>query len=180
MGTLITFTDGAAKLCTDLSVSVPSGIDTDSPYYMYGHPIEIINTLAEKDKNGTYKFKKYPLIALFQDFEETRGETQFVNTSASLNIVIIVNSKRDYNSSQRYSNTFKPILYPIYNLLLKYISESNYFDLAPDAVPHTKIDRVFWGKAGLYGGEANIFNDIIDAIEIQNLELNFHNNVKIC
>lgn len=154
--------------------------DADAPYYMYGHPLEIINTLAAKENNGAYKFKKYPLIALFQDFEEEKGADQSINSSVSLNIVICVNSTIDFNSAERYTNSFKTVLYPLYNLLLDKISDSNYVNVTRNAIPHIKIDRVFWGKAGLYGGEANIFNDIIDAIEIQNLQLDFYNNIKIC
>jgi len=44
----------------------------DAPYYYYGHPLEIVNTLMEKDASDIWKLKKYPAIFLFHDFEETR------------------------------------------------------------------------------------------------------------
>lgn len=157
----------------------PTGYDTEAPFYMYGHPLEIVNILKHKEK-GSFKFKKYPLIALFQDFEERKGENQAINTSVSLNIIIAVNTSNKYISSERYTNTFKEVLYPLYNLLIEKIASSPYVQSVEGIIPHTKIDRVYWGKQGLYGSEGNIFDDYIDAIEIQGLELDLYNNVKIC
>lgn len=158
----------------------PAGYDSDSPFYMYGHPMEIIETLSQKDKHSTLKYKRYPLIALFQDFEEEKGDNQAINTRVRLNMVIAVSTKREYKSSERYTNTFKTILYPLYNLFMEKFAASNYFQTSEGIIAHTKIDRVFWGKTGLYGNEANIFNDYLDAIELRNLELSIYNNVKIC
>lgn len=158
----------------------PSGFDSDAPFYMYGHPLEIINILSQKDKHDTLKYKKYPLVALFQDFEEIKGEDQAINAEVNLNIVIAVNTSQHYRSSERYANTFKTVLYPIYNLFLEKIAASGYFQTAPGIISHRKTDRVYWGKQGLYGTEANVFNDFLDAIEIDNLNLSIFNNTKIC
>lgn len=158
----------------------PSGYNESAPFYMYGHPLEIIQTLSQKDKHSTLKYQKYPLIALFQDFEERKGASQAVNSDVSLNIVIAVNTDKNYRSDQRYTNTFKTILYPLYNLFLEKIAASNHFGVTEGNISHTKTDRVYWGKQGLYGNEGNIFNDYLDAIELTNLELSIFNNVKIC
>ena len=48
----------------------PGSIPTDSPYYMHGHPLDIIKTLNEKDRSPTNKSKKYPIIAMFKGFTE--------------------------------------------------------------------------------------------------------------
>ncbi len=151
----------------------PAVLDTDEPFYMYGHPAEIINTLAKKAQHDVQKFNKYPLIALFQDFTETMGEHQATqSTVQDLNIIIAVNTSPDYVSAERYTKTFKPILYPLYDLLIKHIVKSKWFgNVDPGLVPHKKIDRVYWGRSALYGNEANIFKDRIDAIEIQDLSL---------
>lgn len=149
----------------------PGTLDTDEPFYMHGHPLEIINTLAQKDKHKTHKYNKYPIIALFQDFTETMGETQTVQSTTELNIVIATQTQSDWKASERYTNTFKTVLYPLYNLLLKHIDSSGWFAISPGLIPHDKIDRLFWGRSGLYGNEGNIFSDHLDAIEIQNLSL---------
>lgn len=170
-----TFVDAVRDDYTPLS-----GFDSDAPFYMYGHPIEIVNTLKQKNKNGTFKFKKYPLIALFQDFDEVKGENMAIDSRVSLRVVIAVNTSPKYVSSERYANTFKPVLYPLYNLLMEKIAKSPYTQLAEGIVPHTKTDRVYWGKTGINGNEANVFDDYLDAIEITDLELELYNNVKIC
>lgn len=152
--------------------SKPSSMDTDEPFYMHGHPLEIVNILGQKDKHKVHKFNKYPLIALFQDFTETMGEDMTIKSSASLNLIIATSTSPDYNASQRYDNTFRTVLYPLYDLLMKHIVRERYFkNVAPNMIPHDKIDRLYWGKQGLQGNEGMIFMDHIDAIEIQNLSL---------
>ncbi|MCK5607627.1 hypothetical protein KAR91_37430 [Candidatus Pacearchaeota archaeon] len=159
----------------------PATLTSEQPYYMHGHPLEVINTLSLKDKNDTYKFKKYPLIALFQDFTEVMGEDQKIQSSTSLNIVICMETSQDYSSAQRYDNSFRTILYPLYDLLIEKIIASGYFLNASESLTsHNKIDRLFWGKTGLYGNEGNIFNDHIDAIEIENLDLDLRVTQKTC
>lgn len=160
----------------------PAALDTDEPFYMYGHPLEIINTLSKKDNHAVQKYNKYPLIALFQDFTETMGEHQATPSAVQdMNLIIAVNTSPDYTAENRYDNTFKTVLYPLYDLLIKHIVKSKWFrNIDPGLVPHQKIDRLFWGRSGLYGNEGNIFNDHIDAIEIQNLglELRLKQNCK--
>lgn len=147
-------------------------VDNLEPFFMYGHPTEIRNTLLEKEKNSTLKFQKYPLIALYQDFEERRGENMVIDATVSLNMLIATTTKPEYKSADRYIATFKTVLYPIYNILMEKLVSSGYFrNLSCGLVSHTKIDRVYWGKKGLYGNEGNQFTDFIDAIEIQNLDL---------
>lgn len=151
----------------------PAALDTDEPFYMYGHPLEIINILAKKDTNDVHKFNKYPLIALFQDFTETMGANQAIPSAVQdLNIVIAMNTLPDYTAENRYDNTFRTVLYPLYDLLIKHIVKSKWFlNVDPGLVPHNKTDRLYWGRTGLYGNEGNIFNDYIDAIEIESLSL---------
>ncbi len=147
-------------------------IPADSPYYMHGHPLDIIKTLNEKDSSPTNKSKKYPLIALFQDFTEEIGRDQRIQSSASLNLVIAYHTRSDYNSAQRYDNSFRTILYPLYDLFIEKITSSSWFLNASDSLTvHEKIDRLYWGRGEQKGNRAVVFNDLIDAIEIQNLRL---------
>ena len=146
--------------------------DTDEPFYMHGHPLEVINLLAKKDRSKTHKFNKYPLIALFQDFAETIGEDPKIQSTATLNIIIATQTSPDYTAAQRYDNTFKTILYPLYELLLKHIQQSGWFhNVSQGIYEHTKYDRLFWGRQGLQGNDGLIFMDHIDAIEITDLSL---------
>lgn len=140
-------------------------------HFDHGHPIEIVETLSEKDKAGIeFSFKKYPLVCLFQDFVEDIENNYIV--SANIHIVICNSTKPDYKAKERYEHNFKPVLYPIYNELM------NQFQKHGDVIGYfpkqQKIDRLFWGKSSLYGNKANIFEDYLDAIEIINLKLNLN------
>jgi len=157
------------------------GIDSaiTAVHYQHGHPKEIIETLMQKDKSTTLQFTKYPLIALFQDFPEAHNQQLGIDNEATLHIVIVQSTLATYKANERYTRNFKPILYPIYNEFLKQITLSaKFMNYGIQTLGHTKIDRLFWGKEGLYGNEGNIFNDRLDCIEIRDLKLKV--NLKNC
>ena len=137
--------------------------------YHFGHGAEIVNTFSEITKNASYKKEQFPAICLIQDFPEAVKKSDGYECEASLNIVILTDSKQKYKAADRYANTFKPILYPLYDLFIDRLRNST--EIAPDYPEHTKTDRLFWGKSGLYGNSGNIFNDYIDAIELENLKV---------
>lgn len=141
-----------------------------SPYYMYGHRLEISNRLKEKNQDEIFKYQKYPLIALRLDIpEEINGTVHEV----SLNIAILEFTDRKYIAEERYENVFKPILYPLYENFLEEVEKANFMNL--DIPDHTKIDRPFWGITGSEGNQKHIFDDPLDAIEIVDLKLKLLN-----
>lgn len=138
--------------------------------YMHGHPKEITDSLTEMTRNPTAAAGKYPLVALFQDFEEDKSG-DFIKVK--LQMIIAVLTKNTMKAPERYDASFRPYLYPIYNELIQVIARSGYFNESTvKQVKHIKIDRLFWGRNGLYGNQGNIFNDFIDCIEIKDLTLN--------
>ncbi len=137
------------------------------PYYLYGHPLEIFNILSEKSKSESFKYSKYPLIALYQDFEENVNTTETI--VENITIVIMTETSRTYKAPNRYTNTFTPTLQPLYELLIKYIQRSKY--VSSEDYQHTKIDRLYWGKNDEFGNSGNIGNDALDAIVISGLNL---------
>jgi len=146
-------------------------------HYQHGHPVEIIETLQQREDSTTLRFKKYPAIFLFQDFTETMGELG-IASNAKLHILIVAATDRDYKASQRYEKNFKPTLYPIYFELLNQIFKSGKVMVSSaNKIIHTKMDRLFWGRNGLYKNDANVFNDYLDAIEITDLQLKFYQPV---
>jgi hypothetical protein len=80
-------------------------------------------------------------------------------------------TKQDYTAAERYENTFKTELYPIYLELISQIKKHNAFQIDNGNILHTKIDRLFWGKQATNGNDANKGGDFIDAIEIRNMKL---------
>ena len=138
----------------------------------HGHPLEIVNRVKEYQESDTLKFEAFPRICLFHDFEEKKT---FQN-NVTCTLVIVTDTSKDYTAAERYTYTFDPILTPLYNLFLATLLEADNIETTEgNWFKHTKIDRLYWGKNGLYGNSANIFNDYIDAIEINNLELIINN-----
>jgi len=138
----------------------------------HGHPLEVVNTIKQYTESDTMKYSVFPRICLFHDFEEKITFEKQV----SLNLIIVIDTLPEYTAAQRYENSFDPILTPLYDLFLRKLADSPYIGSTENNyLKHTKIDRLFWGKNGLYGNTGNIFNDYIDAIEINNLELIINN-----
>ena len=146
--------------------------NNEIPYYMHGHPLEIATIISEKDASNTHKFKKYPVICLYQDFDENWAGSSV--ECRNLNIAIITETKVEYEASERYQDTFKNELYPIFDLLKKHIERSKYLNMYVGDITFTKTDRLFWGR-----NEQSVINDFIDAIEISKLNLIFSNQCQI-
>jgi len=144
----------------------------EKPYYLYGHPLEIFNILSEKSQSESFKYKKYPLVALFQDFEESVNDNSII--VEGITIVIMTETNPNYRAPNRYTNTFIPVLHPLYLLFTKHLRRSKLV-ASDDKHEHTKIDRLYWGKEDIFGNSGNIGNDALDAVVIQNLKLRIIN-----
>ena len=153
----------------DIVSEVQAEYDTENsekPYYLHGHPQEIINTIIERNAVEDLKFKKYPCIVLFEDFISGSQQGIFKST-AKLNIVIMTDSSKDYKAEQRYDNSFDVILTPIYDLFIKQIARCRRIHKRAGRVDHQKINHLYWGKKDL----GNFGVDFIDAIEIKDLDI---------
>ena len=152
----------------DIVSRVRALYDTDNnlqPYYDHGHPISIRNKLTAKDGNKVYKFRKYPLVALIQDIPEAHLQDLAFAYEFTPRVVILAPTDKNYTEQERYTNVFKTILYPIYELLINEVLDYElfYFD---SYVAHEKYDRVYWGTSNIFGNEATGFNDYLDGIEL--------------
>lgn len=140
-------------------------------HFLHGHPIEIAQTLSDKSKTNQYKFQKYPLIALLQDFPEAHNEIG-VESESTLHIIICKGTDPNYKSDQRYDKNFRPYLYPIYIEFLHELHKHKKFvTKSAESIQHTKIDRLFWGVSSEHGNVKNIFVDHLDIIEIRDLKI---------
>lgn len=162
---------------SDIVLKIQAEYDTvsevpEKPYFEHGTPIEIINRLSEKGIVNSYKYKRYPLIALFEDIPAKSGKGG-ISLEATATLIFAVETDPNYTASQRYQHSFDPILTPLYELFIKYLRKSQYILTMPN-LKYEPIYHVFWGRQGLYGKEGNIFNDYLDAIELKNLELKIY------
>jgi hypothetical protein len=140
--------------------------------YMWGHPLEVSEQLDQLSKMPAKAATKYPLIALFTDISESRGTEPSIEAEVKVHLIIAVNTLIRYTSAERLTKNFIPILYPVYDQLLKSIAESGYYTQGRVAkLIHTKTDRFRYGKTGIYANTGEIFKDKIDCIEIENLNL---------
>lgn len=146
-------------------------------YFEYGHYNDIRERLTTKDKQAATAVKRYPLIALFEDFKLRKG-TEGLTGITDLKMIILYPSRNDVTRIQREATVFRPILYPIYNELLKQFKVSGKFSIYDTTlIKHDQINRPHWGDPGLYGNNSYLFNDVLDGIELNNLQLTtFLNN----
>lgn len=157
--------------------TIVSKITITPLYYMFGHPLEVVDRLQELTNSPTEKDKKYPLIALFADIPIDKRKPIGFYGSAKLTIIIATLTDPKYTAEQRIEKTFKPILQPIKEQLVNLIYRHKQFSFE-DELNYTEIEHYYWGKQGLYGNVGNIFNDYIDAIELKDIEVLIKN--KIC
>ena len=153
-------------LTTDGFASTPTAVEIVLNYH-HGHPLEIIDLFKQATHSDTVKYEQFPAICLFQDIPE-KHSTFTVQREASLNIVILTDTKKDYEANDRYTYTFIPTLIPLYEAFIEELKCSEVQILNEN---YDYFERLYWGKSGLYGNQANIFNDFIDAIEINNLKI---------
>lgn len=141
--------------------------------FMYGPVEEIEANLIELASSygleGGSTTTGYPLIALFQDFPENRQGTGGYYADVNIPMLIIATlTNNTFKAPERYETTFKPILYPIYQLLLQEIAKNGSIIVGdPDQIEHVKWDRLYYGRKTF----GTALNDYVDAIELNNLKL---------
>lgn len=136
------------------------------PYFMDGHIVEIAKRLSEKDKsnNNVIAYTKYPLVVLLQDIEYDKNK---INPSKAVIDFIIVNgTEQEYITIERRDNNFTPILDPIYNELIGALRDNSTFRISNDDFSVSR--KYFWGAIP---DDKNPFDDRLDAIEVNNLNL---------
>jgi len=147
--------------------------------YQYGRLIEIIQTLQTWSQNPSKQFHTFPLIALGEDFLVRNNNNPYA--SCTLNIFIMYPTDRNYKSEDRQTNTFLPILDPLYDELIDQIYKCGYFAIYNPLkeMLHDKIEHGNWAPQGLYsstgGKTTNTIDEWVDCIEIKNLTLKIEN-----
>jgi hypothetical protein len=140
-------------------------INNKNVFIMAEHPIVALarlNELKGSDLSGL------PFILLLLDIKESFTPN---NIDVSVNFVIGTVTNQPFTTDERYATNFTPILYPIFEQLITKLQNGSNTIHSTSYLEFEKYDRVLWGKEGLYGVTGNIFEDYIDAIEINNLKL---------
>jgi hypothetical protein len=92
--------------------------------YQYGHVQELLETLSQMTKSQEEYLNKYPLCWLVQDFDEDRDTDGDYYADVNLNIIIAHQTVNAYKISDRMTNVFKPVLYPIYYSFMQALANS--------------------------------------------------------
>jgi hypothetical protein len=146
--------------------------------YEYGRSIQILQQLRQLNDSITQKNTKYPLVALFQPFPED-SNTDYYASVKFPKITIATLTQSTDPVSKRYDKTFKAILYPIYQEFLRQlVKHKNIVANDPGAISHKHWDVPGSEPASDQIKGAN-FNDIVDSIIIQDLQLTFK-QIKKC
>lgn len=145
-------------------------------FFEVGHYREVERNIVEKGKTKDQKNQRFPVIWLVMDFPETMDPQRYglgVYSQVKLELILATNTEPNWSVADRYTNTFKPILYPMLDELLKVIGNTPDLGSPPfGRLKYKKTDRPYWGVQNGMGGTANFFSAFVDAIQIENLELN--------
>lgn len=143
--------------------------------YEHGSPEELLkvlqNVTASIGLEGSTAKPKYPLMFLLSDFPETIPGTGSYDEDVVLPVIVLMGeSQQNYSSQERYDNTLKPLLLPLYKLTLKHIAKHpRIMVYDPNNIPHTKWNRLFYGRKVLGTNVA----DYVDAVEMEKIKLTF-------
>lgn len=141
--------------------------------YLYGHWIEVSATLQEMSQHKNLRYQKFPLVLLIEDLPIDMGRGDYNKTT--LQMLICHHTEPNFKSEQRQKEIFDKIIVPVYEELMTQICKSGYFvENNERKIPRRIIDRKYLGREGVYGSEANIALQYLDARQIQNMELNIN------
>lgn len=142
--------------------------------YMFGDWDYISDQLTAWSRSPETSKLKFPIICLYSPYKEIRDEKR----RASLNMLICVNTLKEYTNEQREEFSFVSVLRPIYDILMKEINNSPHIESVYNGmIPHSYSENYRYGRVGVYGSDKKPFNDRIDGIDIENLELTIKKEV---
>jgi len=145
------------------------GVGNIRPYSYFGSVQDIVNYLIEKSGDPITSRQKFPFVCLVDNFKE---KIDSVNTFYEVNptIYIFHESLENYNPQQRYTNVIKPVLYPIFDCLIRWIEYSQDISPVNDSLVYTK--ELFRGQIG-----DNVqISDTVDCLKITFDNIKIKNN----
>ncbi len=138
--------------------------------YTFGNAQYLKDKLDDLGKVPNGDEMKFPLIALFCPFKETRGRKDCFS-KAKVNVLIACSSKQQWSNEQRRKYSFEYILRPIYNSFIGAVRKDTRLTFDDDTVAHEYSENYSYGRYGAHTGTGDAVSEPIDAINITNLEL---------
>lgn len=159
-------------ILTDEMATVVSAVKTALSLpvldYQYGH-IEELNITLKEYENGSNYDKKFPMIWLAEPFDTQKGYPA-LHGICDPDIFIFHKTEKQYKAKERMQKVYVPVIYPIYDELLRQIVKSVMFDHTdPSQIKHTIRKGYYWDE------QQKIFNSTVDCLRISKLELRLFN-----
>lgn len=136
------------------------------PFYEYGSIREVVEIVCKEV--GMKKDSRFPLI-LLATLDEPYNRIDDIDDSFNAVMYIVIKTNEDLTPKERYDTNYELILAPYWEMIKKYLDRGCYF--------YEKEEVTFrerWGKNGLYDRKDNVFNNMVDALEVK-LKLTFKN-----
>jgi hypothetical protein len=101
-----------------------------------------------------------------------RGRDKRISASSNIAITIAINTLSRYTNEDREVESFKTILRPLYDLFIDKFKKHPHIDIQYDIeIPHIYRERYDLGSRGAMDSKGKSLDDLIDAIELENLEI---------
>lgn len=157
-------------ICKRVGVSIGEEVNYQFADTTYVNTI--LSAMSRSDKTVRLKF---PLIVLLTPFMETRDDPN-VSTSARISLTIAVRTMSGYDNETRLQKSFIEQLRPIYDSFIREFRNHESIDVQYNGViPHNYRERFDLGSRGAMDSSGKKLTDLIDAIEIENLEIKLKN-----
>jgi hypothetical protein len=141
-------------------------------FYQFGHLNDILEILLSYSGTAEFRKKKYPAVFLIQNFVERTGTRLDLQCEADLHLVIVAPSAPAYRPEERQSKVFKPVLYPIYEALMRCMERSgDLIDVPRGGLAHEKIDSPKGSELIAAYAQKSPFNDHLDAIWLRGVKI---------
>lgn len=137
--------------------------------FVWGDSAYIREYLLSLKKSSSTAAYRFPVIGLYSPFDERRNNGV---VSASVNLILAVNTLVGYTNEQRMEVSFEGVLRPLYKDFMKALEGSRAFNVPYKGFDHTYVENFSFGKRGALDVDGKEIDEKIDVIEIKNLDLN--------
>lgn len=136
--------------------------------FVWGDSAYIREYLLSLKKSSSTAAYRFPVIGLYSPFDERKNNGV---VSASVNLILAVNTLVGYTNEQRMEVSFEGVLRPLYSDFMKALEVSKSFNVPYRGFDHTYVENFSFGKRGALDLDGKEIDEKIDVIEIKNLDL---------
>ena len=136
--------------------------------FVWGDSAYIREYLLSLKKSSSTAAYRFPVIGLYSPFDERKNNGV---VSASVNLILAVNTLVGYTNEQRMEVSFEGVLRPLYSDFMKALENSRSFNVPYKGFDHTYVENFSFGKRGALDVDGKEIDEKIDVIEIKNLDL---------